>query len=136
MHFQTESVAVSLRFSSPAGDDDGTATLQTGEPVPDFSIELESGKYVSLSDLQGESVVVNFWATWCGPCRLEMPELVEAAQSDDDLVILVVNVQESLEQVEPFAQEFDMTMPVVLDPDGDIRERYGVRGRPAYDLLY
>lgn len=107
------------------------AALQVGESAPDFALVLEDGSHLRLSDLQGRPVVVNFWATWCGPCRVEMPELMRAATEDPDLVFLAVNVQETRDTVIPFANEFDMATPVVIDPDGSIKTRYEVRGLPT-----
>ena len=78
-----------------------------------------------------QPVVINFWATWCAPCRREMPEFVEASEAHDDLVILAVNTQEKLEVVEPFAQEFAITMPVIRDENGDVKELYEVNGMPT-----
>lgn len=105
--------------------------LQSGAPAPDFALVLEDGRHLSLSDLQGRPVVLNFWATWCGPCRLEMPELMRMAVDDPDLVLLAVNVQETLDAVAPFADDFAMTIPVVLDSEGRLKERYAVRGMPT-----
>jgi thiol-disulfide isomerase/thioredoxin len=104
--------------------------LQAGEPAPDFSLVLEDGRSLRLSDLQGKPVVINFWATWCGPCRMEMPELVKAAQ-DEDVIVLAVDVQEARGPVEEFAAEFGMTMPVVLDGEGKLRNLYRVPGLPT-----
>lgn len=104
--------------------------LQKGEVAPDFSMVLEDGRFLRLSDLQGQPVVINFWATWCGPCRMEMPELVKAA-ADEDLVVLAVDVQEARGAVEQFAAEFQMTMPVVLDSEGKLRNLYRVPGLPT-----
>ena len=98
---------------------------------PNFAFVLDDGSYATLDDLKGRPVLINFWATWCGPCRLELPELVKAAQENEDLVVLAVNMQEARSAVEPFAQEFDMTMPVVLDADGRLRMEYLVRGLPT-----
>ena len=104
--------------------------LQVGEPAPDFSLVLEDGRFLRLSDLGGKRVVINFWATWCGPCRMEMPELVKAAQ-DTDVVILAVDVQEARPPVEQFAAEFKMELPVVMDTEGKLRQLYRVPGLPT-----
>lgn len=105
--------------------------LQPGRPAPDFALVLDDGRHLLLSDLRGRPVVLNFWATWCGPCRLEMPELMQAAAVDPGLVMLAMNVQEAQETVAPFADEFAMTTPVVLDPAGAIKTLYAVRGLPT-----
>lgn len=107
----------------------GQATV--GEPAPNFALVLDSGEGAELADLQGSPVVINFWASWCGPCRAEMPDLVALHQANNDVVVLAVNVQENLELAQPFAEAFDMTMPVVLDQDGEVMRSYGVRGLPA-----
>jgi thiol-disulfide isomerase/thioredoxin len=108
----------------------GGGLLQAGVAAPDFAMVLEDGRALRLSDLQGKPVVINFWATWCGPCRMEMPDLVQAAQ-DENLVVLAVDVQEARSAVEDFADEFQMTMPVVLDSEGKLRNLYGVPGLPT-----
>ncbi|MBX3054611.1 MAG: TlpA family protein disulfide reductase [Caldilineaceae bacterium] len=105
--------------------------LQPGSPAPDFALVLEDGSHLSLSDLQGRPIVINFWATWCGPCRLEMPELMRAAVNDPNLILLAVNVQEAPDAVAPFADDFTMTTPVVLDSKGILNKLYAVRGLPT-----
>ncbi len=105
--------------------------LKQGETAPDFSMVFDDGRYLQLSDLQGKPVVLNFWATWCGPCRLEMPELVKAAGADPNLVVLATDVQEARTPVEDFAAEFKMNLPIVLDKDGKVRNLYRVPGLPT-----
>jgi cytochrome c biogenesis protein CcmG, thiol:disulfide interchange protein DsbE len=112
-------------------DKDKDAGLQPGATAPDFALVLDDGSHLRLSDLRGRPVVINFWATWCGPCRLEMPELMRAATEDPDLVMLAVNVQEAQETVAPFANDFAMVTPVVIDLEGSIQTLYGVRGLPT-----
>lgn len=104
--------------------------LKPGEAAPDFLLVLDDGRYLRLSDLKGMSVVINFWATWCGPCRQEMPELVKAAQ-DPNLAVLAVDVQEARKPVEQFAEEFRMNIPAVLDTEGKVRQLYRVPGLPT-----
>jgi cytochrome c biogenesis protein CcmG, thiol:disulfide interchange protein DsbE len=106
-------------------------TLQPGELAPNFHLLDTEGRHLSLQDLQGRPVLLNFWATWCGPCRLEMPELVAAAQNNEDLVVLAINVQEELEQIQAFAEDFQMNMPIVRDTNGDLKQLYGVTGMPT-----
>jgi len=105
--------------------------LQKGNVAPNFRLVLDDGRHLSLHDLRGQPVLINFWATWCGPCRLEMPEIVSVATNNADLVVLAINVQESREQIQPFAEEFQMTLPVVRDTDGALRNLYEVRGMPT-----
>jgi len=106
-------------------------SLQPGSPAPDFALVLEDGSHLSLSDLRGRPVVINFWATWCGPCRLEMPELMRTAVNDPNLILLAVNVQEEKDAVAAFADDFAMTTPVLLDSEGALNKLYAVRGLPT-----
>lgn len=105
--------------------------LQYGEQAPNFRLHSDDGRHLSLADLQGRPVLINFWATWCTPCRLEMPDIVKAATNHPQLVILAVNVQEELDQIQPFAEEFQMTIPIVRDAAGNLRQAYEVRGMPT-----
>ena len=106
-------------------------SVDIGATAPNFAFFLADGRGADLASLQGKPVVLNFWATWCGPCRAEMPELVALHEGDPDLVVLEVNVGEELAAVEKFAAEFGMKMTVVLDPEDSIRRAYEVRNMPT-----
>lgn len=108
-----------------------TGSAEIGQPAPNFAFVWADGRGAELTSLRGKPVVLNFWATWCGPCRAEMPELVALHNGDSNLVVLEVNTQETLETIRPFAEEFGMAMPVLVDESGDLRKLYGVRAMPT-----
>ncbi|GIK54470.1 MAG: hypothetical protein BroJett015_01330 [Chloroflexota bacterium] len=103
--------------------------LTTGDPAYDFALLDLDGNVVQLADFHGRPVILNFWATWCAPCRLEMPEL-QAAYSqyqDDGLVILALNQEESPQLVRKFfVDEMGLTFTPLLDSEGVVAELYGV----------
>ena len=102
--------------------------------APDFSLDTLQGEKITLSHLRGKIVVVNFWATWCLPCRKETPALEKAFEQykDSGMVILGVNLtdQDSVSEVESFVQEFKLTYPILLDRDGNISNLYQIQGLP------
>ncbi len=107
-----------------------------GKPVPDFVLQDLHGNPITLSDFRGKTIVLNFWATWCPPCRAEMPDLQEVYDQrldQDDLVVLAVDLlsEDNTSAVADFIEEFALTFPVVLAADESVVERYGVRGLPA-----
>lgn len=105
-----------------------------GHPAPNFELKTLKGETLKLSDFQGKPVVVNFWATWCGPCRAEFPDFQEASvENADDLVIIGVNstASDQVEWVEDFVAEMGATFPIVLDEEGQVSETYQIRGLPT-----
>jgi thiol-disulfide isomerase/thioredoxin len=104
-----------------------------GNLAPDFAIHLPDGTTTTLSAYRGQPVLVNFWATWCGPCRLEMPDLVAAQKQyqDKGLVIIEINDSEAHERVAEFVKEFGMKMPVVIDPIGEVMDSYKTQSLPS-----
>jgi thiol-disulfide isomerase/thioredoxin len=145
-------VAAVLLLSKPweSGDGSETAELRdarlgaltggaprVGEQAPDFALRTLDGNVVRLSDLRGKVVLVNFWATWCGPCKAEMPDLQEVyEQHKDQLVVLAVNaesnsVEETRRLVTDFRDELNLTFPIVLDtPEGSVFNQYKLQGLP------
>ncbi len=118
-------------LASTEGVDNRQTGLNTGDLAPNFRMEWADGGVLELRSLQGHPVMLNFWATWCGPCRLEMPEIVRQAHAHPELVVLAINVQEKEEAVRRFAEEFEMEMPVVRDEKGSVRTLYQLRGMPT-----
>jgi peroxiredoxin len=101
-----------------------------GRVAPDFVLETLDGKTLRLSDLRGQPLLVNFWATWCGPCRVEMPELVLSYldHRDEGLVVLAVNLREAGARVQPFVDEFELPFPILMDRDGEVARTWRVGG--------
>ena len=148
----TETDASDGSATDAAATDDGTGgttmvqiglvddrAVQVDELAPDFRLTDLDGNVVMLSDFRGKTVVLNFWATWCPPCREEMPEFQElwdhrGADGADDLVVLAVNFlrDDTVGAATNFIAANEFTFPVVFDTTrGDVAARYGVRGLPA-----
>ncbi len=104
-----------------------------GAPAPDFTLTDLDGQTVTLSDLQGQVVLLNFWATWCGPCRLEMP-LLQAAYTErqsQGFTILAIDLDDPVADVLDFRDALGLTFPVLLDPGTTVTDLYRVRGWPT-----
>ena len=111
----------------------GLVALDEGTEQLDFELEDLDGKKNKLSDLKGRVVLLNFWATWCPPCREEKPSMQELheALGDDGLVVLAVNLQEDKKSVAQFMKDRDFSFPVWLDATGYVGSVYGARSIPT-----
>ncbi len=109
------------------------------EPVvaPDFTLKDLKGTQVTLKNFKGRVVFLNFWATWCPPCRREMPsmERLNKQLKDRDFTMLAVDMQESEKQVRAFISEFSLSFPALLDLNGDISSLYGIVGLPTTYII-
>lgn len=107
--------------------------LKVGYTAPNFTLEDLQGSEVALSDLRGQAVLMNFWAVWCGFCRVEMPELQTAYDTygDEEFVVLGIDVGEEAERVASFVQEMGVTFPILLDRRGSVTQQYHIRGLPT-----
>ena len=104
-----------------------------GIPAQDFSLVDLDGNLHTLSEYEGQVVIVNFWATWCGPCRAEMPALqaIYDEYQDDGLVLLAVNQDESPATINAFITEHDLTFPILLDDILQISRLYEIEAYPS-----
>lgn len=102
-------------------------------PAPDFTLKGEDGKTYRLADMRGKVVVVNFWATWCPPCRYEMPSLERAWSllKDKNVVVLAVNVGENADVIFEFTGQYPMSFPLPMDLDGTVTKLYPITGLPT-----
>jgi len=106
-----------------------------GKTAPDFSLKTTKDKSVTLSDLKGKVVVVDFWATWCPPCRLSLPHIQKLSEDKDKfkegLRVLAVNAREGKDKIDPFLEKNKYTFAVPMDSSGSAMGAYGVRGIPT-----
>ena len=107
--------------------------VELGHYAPDFTLPALTGEPVTLSDWRGQTVLLKFWASWCAPCRVEMPLLQATyeAYSDEGLVVLAVNLEEEKRRVAAFVEDLGLLVPVLLDEKADVGTLYRVRGAPT-----
>jgi thiol-disulfide isomerase/thioredoxin len=131
-------LAVGLIWMAPGLDphDTDTALVHPGEPedaeaigMParlDFVLKDMNGADVDMQSFKGKIILLNFWATWCGPCKAEIPSLVELqTQYADDLVVLGLSIDDPAEKLRPYAAEYKMNYPVLVGGREDVQEAYG-----------
>ncbi len=117
----------------------GVARPRTSKPAPDFVLKDIHGKEVRLSQFKGKPVLLNFWATWCVPCKEELPSmqrLHDASKNNGDIQIIAVSVDRSnIERIHLYVRDLNLSFPILLDPDRIARKPYFVRGLPTSYLI-
>lgn len=128
---------VGSQTESPANQNNPENVVNDSIDALDFSLEDINGNKVALSDYKGKTIFLNFWASWCGPCKYEMPfiEQLYKDNKDSDFVIVTVNLQEADAIVSKFLIDNKYTFPVLLDTEGDVAKQYGVNGIPLSLLI-
>jgi peroxiredoxin len=129
-----------LQTSAPGSGPGFTAPpaprlLREGQAAPEFALDTLDGKTVRLADFRGKRVLINFWASWCGPCVIETPDLVAAnkalREANRNVVFLGVATQDAPADVQRFAETKNVDYAILLDPKGVVGNAYGVFGLPA-----
>jgi len=110
-------------------------TPRQGFPAPEFTLDTLSNDSISLQEFRGQVVVVNFWASWCPPCKAEMPafEALQQAYPPSDVIILAINTtyQDDLSAATQFVEENHLSFPILIDNDGKVTNRYQVLAMPS-----
>lgn len=111
--------------------------VEVGDEAPDFTLVDLEGNTHQLSDYRGEGVFLNFWGTWCGPCKKEMPHMEKYYNEfkDEGVNILAVNIAESDLKVQSFANTYGLTFPIVIDKTKSVRDAYNIRPLPTTLLI-
>lgn len=125
-------LAAFLYYKDLAGKDTDINTgTGPGELAPYFTLKSINGEEISLSDFRGKKVFLNFWATWCGPCRLEMPDIQRLHEEQPGVQVLTVNLQEEKGKEISFLFTNAYTFPALLDPEGEVSSKYIIMGIPT-----
>ena len=129
---------VVLCAAAATADNDGLARLKVsragaGSPMPSFQLTTLDGKVIDSSGLGGKILVLNFWATWCGPCKEEMPALDRLSRrfADKDVAVLTITNDPERRGIEHFMKQVGSTLPVLLDEQRDVSLAFMVRGLPT-----
>ncbi|WP_053366706.1 redoxin domain-containing protein [Bacillus sp. FJAT-27245] len=105
--------------------------VKVGQKAPDFELKTLAGETVKLSSLKGKKIMLNFWATWCGPCKAEMPAMEQLSKEvDSNVAILAVNIDPQLD-VKGFVEQNGITFPILLDEKDEVNTTYQVISIPT-----
>ena len=126
-------LVIALSLTTTACQSKPDSAPQVGRPAPEFQLPNLEGQSISLGDFRGKSVLINFWTTWCPPCRSEMPYIQEVYEewSDKGLVVLAIDIGESSSKVENFMQSYNLSFPVLLDSNQSVSLKYRIRAIPT-----
>lgn len=117
----------------------GTSALAdlAGREAPDFALKSAAGENLRLSEYRGNVVMLNFWATWCGPCRQEMPLLDEmyGRYRKVGFTLLGVNIDDDARRAREMAEALDISFPVLFDVDKDVSRRYAIEAMPVTVII-
>ncbi len=129
-------VVIIVLFGILSGNNASASTSRSGNTV-DFTMNDFNGKPVSLSSYRGHPVLVNLWASWCPPCRAEMPNLVAFynEHKDEGLILLAVNSTDQMAPAKQFAEQQGMPFPVLFDPQGQAMQLFNTTGLPGSYLI-
>lgn len=130
--------SASLTYASSLKPAPGIAVPDPQVEAPDFALPALSGEEVRLADFRDKVILVNFWATWCGPCREEMPAMEQlwSRFKDEGLVILAISLDKgSRKRIETFIRKSGLTYPILLDPQDNVSKRYNLVGLPSSYLI-
>jgi peroxiredoxin len=135
--FLTLFVASPERLFAAASRPGGSPAPAVGKAAPDFTLKDLQGNSVTLSALRGKVVFLNFWATWCPPCREEMPAMqrLQEVFGKKNFTILAVNVEDDMAAVKKFLSQRPLAFPVLLDPDAEAQDLYKVYRFPETFLI-
>src|ERR1044071_5903517 len=106
-------------------------------PTPDFTVLNTEGKKVSIKDFRGKTLFLNFWATWCVPCREEMPAMEKLYEEfkDKNFVVFAINVKDRKQEALAFVKELKITYPIAFDPEAEVAALYGAWGLPTTYII-
>jgi peroxiredoxin len=124
---------VALVFAVYSSLEKDPNAVKVGKEAPNFSLEQLNGPAITLSDLRGKGVVLNFWGTWCEPCKSEMPALQKQYELNKDkgLVIIGVNIGQAPATVDPFVKQLGVRFPILLDSQSQITKLYRIGPIPT-----
>lgn len=122
--------------TAPVTSSTGLNPIPTFDPFPAPTVQGKTldGSPIDLADYRGKPVVLNFWASWCVPCRREIPAIAAFAKDHPELQVIGVNYQDNMDDANAFVQEFGVTWPSIID-DGSIGKQFAVPGLPATFLI-
>ena len=123
-----------VNFEPP---EDAVVGLEVGNIAPDFELKTLLGETAKLSDYRGKPVMLNFWATWCPPCRAEMPDM-EKFYQNEEVNVLAVNLTQTenrLEDVPEFVDDFGLSFPIFLDEEIEVATMYQIRPIPTSFMI-